>query len=329
MHRIERYFNQAIVTRQKLEWRKRKFLVLEFMVFYLTAFLLMLSDASDRPWYPERIFFDSHSHTPLCKHAFGQPIAYAEKGLQRGLKGHIVTCHSPMPAGFSPHVRMSLAEFDQYVELVKCSHEAMEGRFEIRLGMESDWFPGMEQWVEKLHAMADFDFILGSVHPFLEEYETRFFRGDCFEFQKQYFQHLAESAESGLFDCLAHPDVVKSMTLREWRLDRLNDTFHEVLERIAKTGVAMELNTSGLHKAYPEMNPGNQLLRLMRRYRIPVVLGSDAHRPHRIAEDFEFALQALLKAGFDEVSVFEKRQRIPLRIADVQRSLKSEFVRVI
>ena len=49
----------------------------------------------------ERIVYESHSHTPLCKHAFGQPTEYAAVAEQRGLQGLIVTCHNPMPDGFS------------------------------------------------------------------------------------------------------------------------------------------------------------------------------------------------------------------------------------
>ena len=50
-------------------------------------------------------------HTPLCKHAVGEPFEYAESGKKAGLKGIIMTCHSPMPKGFSSDVRMSIDEF--------------------------------------------------------------------------------------------------------------------------------------------------------------------------------------------------------------------------
>ena len=67
----------------------------------------------------DRIFYESHSHTPLCKHATGQPTEYAAIARERGLKGLTVTCHNPMPDGFSHGVRMSPGEFDGYVELVQ------------------------------------------------------------------------------------------------------------------------------------------------------------------------------------------------------------------
>jgi hypothetical protein len=63
-------------------------------------------------------YYDSHMHTTLCKHARGLPEEYAEFALNRGLAGIIFTCHSPMPRGFWPHVRMDDSQFDEYVAMV-------------------------------------------------------------------------------------------------------------------------------------------------------------------------------------------------------------------
>jgi hypothetical protein len=41
------------------------------------------------------LFYDSHMHTPLCKHAWGEPEEYAQQALKAGLKGIIFTCHCP------------------------------------------------------------------------------------------------------------------------------------------------------------------------------------------------------------------------------------------
>lgn len=50
-------------------------------------------------------------HTPLCKHAIGEPEEYAETAIQRGLKGIIFTCHSPMPDGWWSQVRMDISSW--------------------------------------------------------------------------------------------------------------------------------------------------------------------------------------------------------------------------
>ena len=79
----------------------------------------------------------------------------------------------------------------------------------------------------------------------------------------------------------------------------------------------MELNTSGLNKPYPEMNPGNEILKEMALRRIPVVLGSDAHDAHRVGADFDKALAQLQDAGYQRVSYFIDRERHELDINQV------------
>lgn len=270
---------------------------------------------------PSPLFFDSHMHTPLCKHAEGHPIQYMEHGVAQGLAGIIMTCHSPMPDGFSSRVRMSPDQFNEYLAIVQEAADAAPSDFEVRLGLESDFFPGMESWLEELHGKADFHYILGSVHWHIAEYMDAFWHGDPLAFQKQYFEHLAESAETGLFDSLAHPDLVKNASPVDWDYERIRPFIEKALDRIAETGVAMEINTSGLNKSFPEMNPGPRMLGLMAERRIPVVIGSDSHTPTRVADNFDLALDYLCAAGYDSVSVFRHRKRSDLPIHSVRESV--------
>jgi histidinol-phosphatase (PHP family) len=272
----------------------------------------------------EPVYFDSHMHTPLCNHAHGEPEEYARRGVAQGLKGIMFTCHSPMPGGFWPRVRMSDAQFDQYVGMVDRCRQKYAGKLEVRLGMESDYFPGMEAWVAKLHQRAEFHYILGSVHWQGPEYRERFEKGGEEAFRRSYFENLAASAETGLFDCLAHPDLIKNYYPDNWQFQDWEDEIVQALERIAKTGVAMELNTSGLHKSYQEMNPGPAMLKIMASLGIPVVVGSDSHSPRRVAENFPRALRMIAEAGYDRVGVFEHRQRRDFLITDILPTLKED-----
>ena len=270
---------------------------------------------------PRPLYYDSHMHTPLCKHAHGEPEEYAEMALQRGLKGIIFTCHSPMPEGWWHQVRMDISQLDEYLAMVERTRQAYAGRLDVRVGMEMDFFPGFEWWVESLNERCEFHHVLGSVHFFGVDYKAKFWKGDLLAFQKQYFTHLAESAETGLFDTLAHPDLVKNMQPADYTFEKIAEHLGTCLDRIAATGVAMELNTSGRLKAAPEFNPGPQILAMMRERNIPVVLGSDSHVPRRVASDFGDALDALEDAGYNKVSHFLARKRLDLNIGEVRASL--------
>ncbi len=268
------------------------------------------------------LFYDSHMHTPLCKHAWGEPEEYAQQAIKAGLKGIIFTCHAPMPNGFWPTVRMSESEFEIYISIVQRAAEAYKNKLHVCLGIESEWFPGQEDYIRTLHERADFDYVLGAVHWQAKEYLAKFESGTIENFRRIYFDNLAKSAESGLYDCLAHPDLVKNYHPDSWCFAIIKNTVSTCLDRIAATGVAMELNTSGLNKSYSEMNPGNEMLRMMAERKIPIVVGSDAHRAQRVGEHFTTALNNLIEAGYQEVCYFQKRQRIDLKISDVLASLK-------
>jgi histidinol-phosphatase (PHP family) len=272
------------------------------------------------------ILYESHMHTPLCKHASGEPEEYAAVAESRGLKGIVVTCHNPIPGGWSADVRMAPEELDLYVDLVERARERWEGRVDVRLGMESDFVPGMEDWLAELHGRHAFHHVLGSIHPQVGEYLDRFFRGDWFEYQKLYFEHIAQAAETGLFDTMAHPDLIKNLAPDEWNLDRIWPTILHTLDRVAATGVAMELNTSGLNKRVPEMNPSLPILREMKARGIPVVIGADAHVPERVGDNYLEAIDLLESAGYGKVSFFLNRARSDLPLGDVRKSLrKSAF----
>ena len=268
------------------------------------------------------MLYETHSHTPLCKHAVGSPEEYAAVAEQRGLLGIVLTCHNPMPDGFSARVRMGLDEFDVYQEMVARATDAWRGRVDVRLGLEADYFAGYEPFLEQQIASCELHYVLGSVHPQISEYRARYWSDDPTETQCTYFQLLAQAAETGLFDSISHPDLIKNETSTDWFPDRIFSEICRTLDRIAKTGLAMELNTSGANKVIPEMNPFPDMLNEIASRGIPIVIGADAHVPHRVGDRFEEALDLLEHCGFTEVNYFLDRKRHPVKIVDARASLR-------
>ncbi len=274
---------------------------------------------------PTPILYESHSHTPLCQHAQGRPVDYAEAAEAAGFKGVIITCHCPLPDNHSDWVRMRPDEYELYHDMITEAKEQFAGRVDVRAGLESDFFPGVEPWLEELHERVPLNHVLGSVHPQLPEYQDTYYNGDGFAFQRTYFEHLALAAETGLFDTIAHPDLVKNLAGSEWSFASIQPHIAEALDRIAATGVAMELNTSGRYKAIPEMNPSATMLGMMLERDIPVVIGADAHVPHRVGEGYADALETLRRVGYREINIFLNRQRQPIAIDDALVSLGLTF----
>lgn len=269
----------------------------------------------------EGVLYETHMHTVLCRHATGEIGQYAAVARKRGLAGIVVTCHNPLPGGYSQDVRMYPEQLPEYFRLVAQARWAWEGRIDVRLGLECDYVPGMEAFLEKQAATADWDYLLGSVHPHVGEYRRVWYRGNAVDFQRAYFEHLSMAAETRLFDCLSHPDVVKNVFPGEWNVQRIMPDICRALDRIAAAGVAMELNTSGLMKDIPEMNPGLAMLKEMRKRNIPVVIGADAHAPEFVGWHFEAACDMLRDAGYRQASFFLGRKRVDVDLVAARRSL--------
>jgi histidinol-phosphatase (PHP family) len=270
---------------------------------------------------PQPLLYESHCHTTLCKHAFGTTDEYAEAAIARNLKGITFTCHCPLPNGYSASVRMRPDQYEEYIALVAATREKFAGRLDVRLGLESDFSPGVEPWLEKLHAHTPLSHVLGSIHYQVMDYRRLFYTGETFSYQQLYYEHLALSAESGLFDTLAHPDLIKNESPADWDFEQMRPYIERSLDRIAATGVAMELNTSGVQKSLPEMNPSPSQLALMCERGIPVVIGADAHVPERVGDGYPQALRLLAGAGYTEVSFFVDRQRQSVTIESALDSL--------
>src|SRR6185312_12884504 len=101
-------------------------------------FFTLFSVSSSAP-----LLYESHCHTPLCKHAIGMPVEYAAAALERNLKGIIFTCHCPLPDIAPNYTRMDPAQYEDYVALVADAREKFAGRVDVRLGLESDYYPGV------------------------------------------------------------------------------------------------------------------------------------------------------------------------------------------
>ncbi len=273
------------------------------------------------PTPPTPLLYESHMHTPLCRHARGTPSDYAAVALQRNLAGIIVTCHNPMPNGYSASARMLESQWPDYLALVAASAAQFAGRLDIRLGLECDYAPGFEAFLEHQISSNPLHHVLGSVHPQVGEYRQKYFNGDPIAYQRTYFDHLAMAAETQLFDTLSHPDLVKNISPKDWQLPRVMDDIRRALDRIAKASTAMELNTSGLNKEIPEMNPGPEILREIAQRKIPMVLGADAHDPIRVADKFEEALTLLESTGHTHIHFHLNRHRHPVPIPTARASL--------
>ncbi len=264
---------------------------------------------------------DYHMHHERCGHAVAPMEAYVRAALRIGLgemgfSDHLFQYWLP-PDQRDPELGMREEELDAYVAEARALQRQYP-QLRLRLALEVDYIPGREAELARILARYPWDYLLGSVH-FLgnwgfddARYLAEYARRDINAIYEEYYDLVGRAAETGLFDVMAHLDLPKKFGHRPTR--DLSGIQRAVVRRLARAGVAVEVNTAGLRKPVGELYPALDLLTLCREAGVPATLSSDAHRPEEVGADFDRALEHLARAGYREYAAFTQRrlERRPL-----------------
>jgi histidinol-phosphatase (PHP family) len=238
--------------------------------------------------------------------------AAAAAGIEElGVSEHVYRFRQALDLWQHPlWVENAVDDLDAYCEFVRATP--------LRLGVECDFIPGAEERVEALLGARDFDYVVGSVH-FIGEgdaavdhegFDVWEGERDAEEIWRRYFEMVAGAARSGLYDILAHPDLVKVWGRARPLPDRDLRAFYEpAVEAIAGSGIAVEISTAGLRKPVGELYPSRQFAEMCVEAGASFALSSDAHLPEQIGFEYERAIEFLDELGVGEICVFEQRRR--------------------
>jgi histidinol-phosphatase (PHP family) len=261
---------------------------------------------------------DYHMHTPLCRHAAGEPVEYAARAVALGLTEIGFSDHSPMPRDGFDDWRMLDRQLDDYVGRVRRAQTEFP-QLTIRLALEVDYIPGQEGWIRELAGRHPWDYFIGSVHYVSDGWDvdnpyklSEWARRNVNDVWSVYIDRLTQSAASGLFDIIGHCDLPKKFGHRPTQ-DFL-PRYQEFLKTAAAKGVAIELNTAGLRKDCKEIYPSRPVLELAAKTGVPITFGSDAHAPKEVGADFGLAMDLAKSAGYTHCLRFEQRRKTSVPI---------------
>ena len=242
--------------------------------------------------------------------------AAQERGIDElGVSEHIYRFRQALEIWSHPFwARYAGDDLDEYCAFVR-------EQTDLRLGIEADFVPGAEDRLATLLAARDFDYVIGSVH-FIREgavdmddytvWDAKDPTRSPERVWQRYFETIAESATSGLFDIIAHPDLVKiwgSAHPGRTPAGDLRRYYEPTVEALAEADVAVEVSTAGLRKPVGEIYPAPAFLAMCVEAQLPLALSSDAHRPEDVGAGYEQALELLDELGVRELACFEKRTR--------------------
>src|ERR1700689_4591120 len=190
--------------------------------------------------------------------------AASERGIaELGVSEHVYRFTQVLDVGAHPFWREHASDdIDEYCAFVR-------EQTDLRLGIEADFVPGGEDRMANLLQARDFDYVVGSVHFLrdgavdMDDYSGWNSGRPVGGIWTRYFEAIGEAARSGLFDILAHPDLVKYWSPTHPAKDTggrgpegdLRRYYEPAIEAIADTGIAVELSTAGLRKPVGEMYP--------------------------------------------------------------------------
>jgi histidinol-phosphatase (PHP family) len=269
----------------------------------LTDYHVHLRPDDDPDWPAERAF--------STENAERYRAVAAERGVEElGIAEHVYRFQQSLTVWQHPFWReRATDDLDSYAEFVGNGSD-------LKLGIEADFVPGREDKLANLLDRYEWDYVVGSIH-FLRD-EALDVKGqfdiwrsnDPDKVWRRYFQTLGEAARSGMFDILAHPDLVKV-----WGSEGpqpagdLRRYYELAMEGIEESDVAIEVSTAGLRKPVGEIYPARAFLEMCLEAGRPVSLSSDAHTTDHLAYRYEEAVEYLDSVGVSELAVFEGRKR--------------------
>lgn len=269
---------------------------------------------------------DCHMHTPFCRHAVGEPIEYAMAAVERGIDLITFTCHIPMEwsAFGQAGIRMDASELDDYMALIRSTAEqAKPLGLEVLCGIEAEVFPD-ERRLESMDALLDayeFDFVLGSLHAQCQSYlnwlNDNKVKDDALRIDS-YFRHLIDGAQSGRYDSMAHPDVIRTYgVVNEFHPEQHEEVIRDFLQTLVDEDRCMEVNTSGLTKGAFEVHPDPRILDWAAEMGVRLTIGSDSHRPGSVGQFFDTVLPMLRAKGFRHLHYFRQRKRFQIELPEI------------
>ena len=271
---------------------------------------------------------DSHSHTFYSKHATGSVDELVRASIEAGVSILTITDHAPFPVDMNN--RLLASELDRYFADIQQARTTYDGRITILQGLEFDYMPGAEAFTRDLLARYPLDFAIGSCHyvempgePMVKVWELP--RLSTEAFLDYYFANLEGLISCGLFDSVGHADTL----LRGLPEDVFLHRFEPLLALLAHSGMAFELNTSGLRKSSltpftrQEVQglwsyPSKQLLPQLIAHRVPFTIGSDTHAPEDAGAGVAELMRVLRPLGLERISYYQSRRRVDVDIDTLQ-----------
>ena len=274
---------------------------------------------------------DWHTHNEMCHHAVGSIEDYLRQAIKSRLQTIGLSDHFPYE--FLKNIEripfeeyaITLPEIEGYLSTAELFREKFKSNINVRIGFEVDFFKNQALALNKhlTKVKNRLDYILGSIHilNFRDGrgawgFDDSRFRNDFEYYGSQqvyinYYKKLQKMirSEDFDFDIVGHIDLPKKFNDNPTKKEAVFDEVLKTLELIKARDLTVEINTGGLRKPCKEQYPSEKIIKEIYSLDIPILLGSDAHKPKDIGYKFKKILKIIKKIGYNQLAHFDKRKR--------------------
>ena len=259
-----------------------------------------------------------HTHTTLCD-GKSTPEEIVEKAIELSFDSIGFSAHSKTEYSSTWHLRSS---YEEYAKRIKDLKERYDGKIEIFVGMELDYYS------KDTMPNVDLDYTIGSVHmakrngqivdfdinaQSVRESIDTLYGGDSLEYARSYYENVVKMSREVDYDVVGHFDLLTKFSenhpdLIDIKSKAYENLALEALHEVRKNKELFEVNTGAIgrgHKTQPY--PAPFLLAEMRALDCKLILSSDCHNKDFLDVCFNEAREYIKSYGYDTLYYLTRR----------------------
>jgi len=262
-----------------------------------------------------------HAHDDASSDGAAPLAEHARAARRAGLRHLCTTNHVEVlsdDGSWSVRLEEAVPRFRAEVAAGEALRRETPG-LDVRVGAEFEYRPGWTDDLDTLAGEVELDLVIGSVHVVDglnvsggEEPDRYFATRGPREAYRRYFETVGEMVAWGGFDVVGHFDLVARYGHeRHGPYDPADHeaTIRPVLAEMARRGLGIEVNTSGVAQAPGMPYPRSEILAWAREEGVPfLTMGADSHVPRHVDRGLVEGAAAARRAGWDEVTVLAGRR---------------------
>jgi len=260
---------------------------------------------------------DTHVHSYLSFDSTALYSSIARNAQKNGVDIVCITDHLDYDLRLSREIGCKCTPYELNLDRVDKKFASFtkhyQGKTRFLKGVEIGYSPEVTEDYARAIDAHDFDVVLNSVHTIngYDPYYGGYFAKEPKKAAKDFLDKILASVYAPIsYDIITHiAYVFRYSAENEISKDYFTNPqiYMDILKAVVEKDKCLELNTST--KGKMDTCPPPAIFRLFKELGgKKVTIGSDAHFPKLIGNNFDYAKQVLIDAGFGETTYYEKRK---------------------